>query len=195
MDFNNVINKRKSVHSFRDKKVDFRDILYAIDAANKAPTAGGFYTMRYLITEDPEKIKKLAKLADQAWIAGAPAIVVACSDERTPERLYGERGRIYSRQQAGAAIENFLLNIVNAGLSACWVGAYDDDIMKQLLGIPGHINIEAIIPIGYEDSKKSKKKSKRERPLENSIFWEKWENRLRPTVFKEVDRNELENPT
>ena len=185
MDFPKVINKRKSIRSFKDKKVNFRDVLYAIDAANKAPIAGGFYTMRYIIIENPVSIQNIAKFAEQDWIATAPVVVIACSDERNLENLYGERGRIYCRQQAGAAIENLLLNLVNADLSACWIGAYDDELVKFTFEIPAELNVEAVIPIGYEKIEKAKKEKLRERPLENSIFWEKWDNRLRKAIFEE----------
>ena len=185
MDINTALNKRKSVRSFKDKKVNFRDLIYAIDAANKTPRAGGFYSTRFLIVENPQSIKQIAKLADQSWIAQAPALIIVCSDERNLENLYGERGRIYCRQQAGAAIQNLLLNLTNAGLSGCWVGAFSDELIREVLKIPGHINIEALIPIGYEKPEKVAKAKKRDRPLENTMFWETWDQKRRPSAFEE----------
>lgn len=193
MEFGKAVEKRNSVRSFKDRKIDFRDIMYAVDAANKAPCAGGNYNMKFLIVEDAEKIKMIAKFADQHWIADAPVVVVACSDETHLEHMYGERGRIYCRQQAGAAIENFLLKLVDSGLSACWVGAFSDELIKQALKIPAHINIEALIPIGYEKPGRVKKAHK-ERPLENALFWDKWGEHNRPTLFKEAKMEELEYP-
>jgi len=184
MELNKAIEKRRSTRSFKDKKINFKYLIEAIDAANKAPHAGGFYSIRFLIIENPKTINKIAHLAEQHWISQAPALILVCSDERNLENLYGERGRIYARQQAGASTENLILTLTDLGLSSCWVGAFSDEIIREAIGIPGHINIEAIIPVGYEKPEKTKKKIT-ERKLENSMFWEKWDQRRRPTSFEE----------
>ena len=47
--------------------------------------------------------------------------------------MHGERGRIYARQQAGAAINTLLLKLTDLGLQSCWVGSYDDEKIRELL--------------------------------------------------------------
>ena len=153
MDFDSVIEKRASARSFKSKKASWKDILEAIDAAIKAPSAGKMHHLKFVIIEEQEKIEKIAEFTDQLWISESGILVVVCSDDTHLENQYGERGRVYSRQAAGAAIENFLLKITDLGLSACWVGSYTDELIKQLLKIPAHIQIEAIIPIGYSKTK------------------------------------------
>ncbi len=184
MEFNAIIKKRKSVKAFISKKPSWKFILDAIEAANQNPFAGNHNNLKFLIIEEKETINRIAKLAEQTWISESNILVLVCSDETHLENIYGERGRVYSRQQAGAAIQTLLLKLVDLGLSACWVGSYKDEIIKEILKIPQHIQIEAIIPIGYENKKaQSKKPGKKE--LENTIFWEKWENERRPPLFKE----------
>jgi len=114
------------------------------------------------------------------------------SDDAQLEDIYGERGRVYSRQQAGAAIQTMLLKITDIGLAACWVGSYNDETIKQRLKIPEHVQIEVILPIGYENTKiKSDKKEKKE--LDTSLYWEKWDQKKRPALFDEgkIDYNPL----
>jgi nitroreductase len=184
MEFDSVIKKRKSVRSFKDKKVNWRDILEAIDSAVQGPYAGNFNNLHFLIVEDESKIKDIAKFSDQLWINEAPALIVVCSDDTNLENLYGERGRVYSRQQAGATIHTILLKLTDLGLSSCWVGAYADELIKQKLKIPQHIQIEAILPVGYENKRPgSDKKNKKE--LEAVLYWEAWRNSRRPTAFEE----------
>lgn len=185
MEFDSVINKRKSVRSFRGKRASWKDVVEAIDAALQAPFAGNHNNLKFLSVEDPSSIAQIAKLCEQLWINESGFLVIVCSDDRHLENLFGERGRIYSRQQAGAAIENLLLKLTDLGLAGCWVGSYPDEIIRQLLKIPAHIQIEAIIPIGYEKSgvkQKSKKK-----PFATSMYWERWNIEKRPTFFKEPD--------
>lgn len=171
MKLNEAIEKRASVREFSSKKVKWSDVLEAIDAAIKAPLAGNLCNLKFLVVDDQDLKNRISEFSQQGWMAKAGYIVVVCSDESPLSKMYHKRGLIYSRQHAGAAIENFLLRITDLGLGACWVGAYADELAKQLLKIPENINIEAIIPIGYP-SKKPKKSGKAS--LENVINWNKW---------------------
>ncbi len=187
MELDSAIKKRKSVRSFKTKKPSWKDILDAVDSALQSPCAGGHYHLHFILVENPKTIKSLASLCEQHWISESSFLIVVASDDLNLENLYGERGRIYSRQQAGAAIENLLLKLTDLGLSSCWVGSYTDEQVRSLLKIPAHIQIEAIIPVGYE--KPSAESSKRKkRNLENHIFWESWMTTNRPTKFPELPK-------
>ncbi|MCX8159273.1 MAG: nitroreductase family protein [Candidatus Pacearchaeota archaeon] len=182
MKFDEIIENRHSSRSFKDKKVNFEHILEAIDASLKGPFAGNLNNLKFLIIEEEKTIREIAKFSHQEWINEAQAIIVVCSNDIHLENQYGERGRIYSRQQAGAAIVTILFKLTELGINSCWVGAYQDELIKQLLDIPSHIQIEAIIPLGYE---KGIVKKPRKISLENAIRWENFETTKRPTIFKE----------
>ena len=192
MEFDQLVKKRKSVREFVRKKASWKSVLEAIDSANQGPFAGNFNPLRYLIVEDKETIDFISKECGQDWISQVGIIVVVLSDDTNLEETYGERGRVYSRQQAGAVIQTMLLKITDLGLAACWVGSYNDEHVKQRLKIPEHIQIEAILPIGYENTKiKSDKKDKKE--LDTALYWEKWDQKKRPALFDEgkIDYNPL----
>ncbi len=182
MDLDSVIEKRHSARTFKNKKASWKSVLEAIDAAIKAPFADNRCHLKFLIIEDKKTIDKIAEFAKQLWINQSSILVLICSDDSNLENMHGERGRVYSRQQSGAAIENFLLKITDLGLSACWIGSYSDELIKELLKIPHHIQIEAIIPIGYEPGSS---KRKRKPALENHLFWETWDQSKRPALFRE----------
>lgn len=188
MEFDSVIKKRRSVRSFTSKKPSFKQILEAIDATLKNPFAGNHNNVKFVIIEDENTIKEITKHTHQSWIENSSLIVLICSNDTHLENLYGERGRVYSRQQAGAVVQTFLLKLVDLGLSACWVGAYTDEIIKQLLKIPQNIQIEAIIPVGHEKKGKTEKKPKKQ-DLENVLFWEQWAQTKRPPIFQEPKDN------
>ena len=184
MELDKIIRKRKSVRSFTATNPSWKYISDAIESTLQNPFAGNHNNLKFLIIEDEEIIKKISKIAEQSWISQAGILIVVCSNDAQLESLYGERGRIYSRQQAGAAIQTLLLKLVDLGLSSCWVGAFTDEILKEALNIPQHIQIEAIIPVGYENPEHKKSKPHK-KELENSIFWENWNNQHRPALFKE----------
>lgn len=187
MDFDRVVSSRRSIRSFKTSRVSWKLILEAIDAANQAPFADNRNHLRFLIVEELETIEKIAKSAHQTWINESNIIIVVCSNDKNLEAMHGERGRIYSRQQSGAAIENLLLKLTDLGLAGCWIGSFDSDNIRRALKIPKEIQIEAIIPVGYPKIKLAKKKKK---SLENTIYWEEWDKSRRPTLFEESHRED-----
>lgn len=182
MKFTDVIKKRKSVRSFKSTTPSWKDVLYAIDLANQGPFAGNHNHLHYVIIEDHDTIKRIAQLCEQTWVSESKLLIVVCSDDAHLENLYGERGRVYSRQQAGAAIHTLMLALAEKDIDSCWVGSYSDELVREKLKIPHHIQIEAIIPTGFE-SGKAKRPAKKS--LERCLSWENWSQRRRPSMFEE----------
>jgi len=175
MELNKVIQSRRSVRKFKDKKPDWREIIECIDSMRYAPMSGNNFTLKFILVNEQEKIQKIADAAQQSFIAKAKYIVVVCSNPSRIVNAYGKKGEIYSRQQAGAAIQNFLLKIQEAGLSTCWVGAFVENMVKRALKIPENINVEALFPIGYEFEKKRTRKMKID--LDNILYFNEYKNR------------------
>jgi len=182
MEFDEVVTRRRSVRSYDSRDVDWRDIMAAVDAALQGPFGGNHNNLRFLIVEDPHTIHDVAEFCEQDWVRGASVLIVVCSDERHLEDYYGERGRVYSRQQAGAAINSVLFKLTDLGLGACWIGAYSDGDVRAKLKIPGHVQVEAIISVGY-DADHTLKKDKKD--IESALSWELWDQHRRPTLFEE----------
>lgn len=173
MKLDKAIKSRKSVRKFNQKKkVDWRDIIECVESLRFTPMAGDNFTLKTIIINDKSKIKKISQSAQQDFISESNYVVVICSNPSRTVNLYGKRGEIYARQQAGAAIQNFLLKITEYGLATCWIGHFVEEQVKGLLGIPEDTNIEGIFPIGYE---KEKPKTKSMKPdLENFLYFEKY---------------------
>lgn len=182
MDLDKAIETRRSIRKFKKKKANWKHAMLAIDSALHAPMAGNRNIFKFIIVEKPSTIKRISELCEQTWIDQAGIVIIVCSNNINLEKLYGDKGKIYGRQQAGAAIQNILLKITDMGLSACWVGAFTDELLEQFLKIPEHMRIEAVIPIGYAAEKPAKK---RKHSLENSIYWEQYGINKRPTIFTE----------
>jgi len=183
MELDKTIKERHSVRSFKEtKKPSWEEVVKAIDAANYAPLAGNISTIRFIVVQDKEKLKQIAKACQQSFVASTGFIVVVCSDLTQLKRSYEDTAQKFSRQQAGAAIQNFLLEITNLGLGSCWVGAFSEQQVKQILTIPDDIEVEAILPVGFEFEKKPKQ---RKRPdLDNVLYFDKWKNKFMLPQYK-----------
>jgi nitroreductase len=49
------------------------------------------------------------------------------------------------------AIEHIVLEAVELGLGSCWIRLFDENRIKQLLNLPDHICVVAILPVGVPD--------------------------------------------
>jgi len=205
MDTFQVIKSRRSVRKFLDRKIP-DVVLYAIlEAGNAAPAAGNHPNWKFIIVEDKETKKAIARAAlKQDWIAQAPVIVVACSDPASLVREYGAKAReTFAAHNVAAAIQNMLLAAANFGIGSTWIGAFAETPIRKECRIPDNIDIIAVIPFGYAA----------ERPVPPSrpyfadvLFWEYWkqarrggeevtqigeriEKEIIPRVRKELERH------
>jgi nitroreductase len=115
----------------------------------------------------------LAKAAyGQTFIADAPASIVVCADKERSAYGYGSRGReLYCIQDTAAAIQNILLTVESNGLGTCWVGAFNEKEVIELLNIPDHVRPVCILPVGYPAGSPSKRSRRRQLEV---IHWEAW---------------------
>jgi len=153
MDFWETIKKRHCVRSFAAKQVSDDLIEKIISAGKLAPSAGGLQTWHFEIIKE-QKIKDDLTIASmmQKFIAQAPIVIVICADVEKSAGTYGERGRdLYAIQDTAAATQNMLLAVTDLGLGACWVGAFDEDKVSQILNLPSQLRPVVILPVGYKN--------------------------------------------
>lgn len=152
MDVYEAIYGRHSVRSFdKEKDVLAGTVNKILEAACQAPSAGNIQPWRFRVVRNYRLKVGLATAAlNQKFIAQVPVVIVVCSDLDVCTEPYGDRGReLYAVQDIAAATENLLLAAHSEGLGACWVGAfYEEDVIK-LLGLPPNLKPLAIVPLGY----------------------------------------------
>jgi len=151
MDTFDCIRTRRSIRKFLPSKIP-EEILYRIlDAANAAPCAGNIQSWRFLITDEEDSKKVIAKAClDQDWIETAPVIVLILSDNKLLKMEHGERGeKLYDMQNAALAAGNLMLAAWHFGIGSTFVGAFTEAKLRKEFRIPDNIKIHAIIPLGY----------------------------------------------
>ena len=55
------------------------------------------------------------------------------------------------------AVEHIVLQAVEIGLGTCWVRWYEDNKVKEILGIPEHVEVMALLPVGVPDEDPSQR--------------------------------------
>lgn len=150
MDTLTAIATRRTIRKYLEKPVEFEKLGHVLDAGRFAPSAGNVQDVKFILVTDEQKQQKLAEACvEQYWIGQAPILIIVCSNPEKSERLYGELGKKYSMQNGSAAVQNLLLAAHDQGLGSAWIGAFQDDKIKEILGIPENVIVHALIPIGY----------------------------------------------
>ncbi len=177
--FETLIQSRRSLREFSPDALDratLGQLLWAAGGTTgedrfmhrTTPSAGALYPLEfYLITAegmaryDPSShalawIARTDARADlsaaalgQAWVARAPGCIVLAAEPRRTKVKYGERGDRYILMESGCACQNLLLQAESLGLGAVPVGAFDDDQVARVLGLPASQRALLIVAVGY----------------------------------------------
>jgi SagB-type dehydrogenase family enzyme len=172
-----ALRRRRSVRSFEPAPLTREQIGQLLWAAQgmtgdrgqrTAPSAGALYPLElYVATAEGffhyrphgHRLEKVGgeDLRAKAYEAGlrqsairsAPVIfVVAAVYERTAKKYGAKRSPRYVHLEAGHAAENLLLQAVALGLGAVPIGAFHDDRLQELLGLPADHRPLYLIPVG-----------------------------------------------
>jgi len=147
-----AIRARRSVREFDPRReVSATELETLLEAARWAPSAGNAQPWRFVVVRDLNLRRGLAQAAwGQGFLAQAPVVIVVCADLARAREAYGQRGEtLYCLQDTAAAIQNMLLAATQLGLGTCWVGAFQEEEVSRLLGLPPHLRPVALIPVGY----------------------------------------------
>jgi len=159
-----VVRKRRSIRRYRTEPVASEDLKKMLEAARLAPSAGNRQPWYFIVVRDAEIKRKLAEAAaHQMFIADADVIVVGVSDPRRSPRWHDRDLMI--------AMEHLILEATELGYGTCWIGAFNEDRVKEILEIPEEYRVVALTPVGVPDESPPPRPR---RSLEEIVFQDKW---------------------
>jgi len=149
MDVLTAIKTRRSVRGYVPRPIPEEVLDRMREALRWAPSACNFQPWHFIFITDGLLRRQVAKAAnDQMWMAEAPVTVVGCG---IPEQAYQHmRGAGNSVEiDVAIALDHLALAAVAEGLGTCWIGAFDEAQVKQLLNVPAPVMVVALMPLGY----------------------------------------------
>jgi nitroreductase len=173
MDLYDVIRTRRSVRSFRHDPIPEEVLHRVLDAARIAPSGSNRQPTRLiLVNEEKEKAKLVTMCHDQAFIATAPVVVVACGRDIKYNR--GEwMGRCSAIVDVTIAVDHLTLAARAEGLGTCWIGSFSNAALKEFLRLPEDVDVVALTPLGYPEGNPFTNPEDRI-PMEEFIRWGTW---------------------
>jgi nitroreductase len=166
MDVFEVIEVRRSVREFKLDPIPDEKLGMILEAARLAPSAGNRQPWRFVLVQDADKKKAVARAADdQSFLGDAAVVVVAVGVPEVSAR--------WCEKDTMIALEHMVLAATALGYGTCWIGAFDEDAIKRLLKIPANMRVVALLPIGVPDEKPAARPRKKPSEI---FFREDWQS-------------------
>jgi len=141
-----AIQTRRSVRAYRDEPVSEAALQRILEAVRLAPSGNNSQPWKFVIVRDGERRRQLAEAAhNQMFIASAPVVIVAVGTN--PDVIMSCDVPAYAVNVA-IALDHLTLAAVEEGLGTCWICAFSQDKVRDILGIPKTRKVVALTPLG-----------------------------------------------
>ncbi|WP_041231617.1 nitroreductase family protein [Deinococcus peraridilitoris] len=172
-----AIETRRSIRQFEQAPLDQGDLREILRLAGLAPSAWNAQTWRFAVVQSPELRAQLQEAAyGQPQVTSAPAVIVLYSDmeevlataretahpgmgeegaaqqEQTFQNAFGamsvEQRAAWANAQANIALGYLMIAARGLGYDTVPMLGFQPDKVRELLGLPAHAQIAALLPIG-----------------------------------------------
>jgi nitroreductase len=172
MDLYEAVVKRRSVRKFKPDAVPIEIVNKILEAAIWAPSASNVQPWHFVVVTDVDVKAKIADVCtkfsrkawanfpsdrakylaqrggtwDKSYMKDVPVLIVACYD------VSGKISAELALASVWAAVENMWLVATAENLGFCPYTFYsmeEENELKELLNVPSHYRVAAILQIGY----------------------------------------------
>jgi nitroreductase len=164
-----AIKRRRSVRSYQDRAVEEEKLLRVLEAGRLAPSARNMQDWKFVVIRDQDSRRKLAEAArNQEFVGQAPMVIAACGTSDYVMTC----GQLTYPIDVSIAVDHMTLAAVEEGLGTCWIGAFYEDAVKEILQIPQSIRVVALLPLGYPAAEQAKPTPRKS--LKEIVAYDKW---------------------
>ena len=167
-----AIRKRRSVRKYEETPVSDEQLNQVLESARYAASWANKQGWHILVVKDPGTRAKLSEALEGnpggKAVGQAPVAIVVCMD---PNESGSPNGKQYFMTDAGILMDHIMLAAADLGLGTVFIGFFDEDKVRPVLGVPDEFRIVGITPLGVPA------KIPGERPrneLADIVHWEKW---------------------
>lgn len=159
MEIMEALRGRQSVKTYLSTPVEQEKVEKVLEAGRLAPSAFNHQYRRFVVVTDPAVKKEIREKAGaQPMIEQAPVVIVLCATEENEFVMpCGEKNYPIDMALCGAYM---MLEAYEQGLGTCWLGAFNADAVKEILGVPAEARVVTMIPLGYHNGTQERKPRK-----------------------------------
>ena len=169
MDFLELVRNRQSDRAYdTTRPVEKEKLDRIIEAARLAPSACNGQPWKFIVVDDPDINKEVAKtcvaeaLFMNHFTQQAPVHIIIIEEKTNVSSSFGGwvKKKEFPQVDIGIAAAHMVLAAEAEGLGSCMIGWFNEDKMKEILGVPSSKRILLDIIIGYPAKPKKEKKRK-----------------------------------
>jgi nitroreductase len=141
-----------------------------LEAVRLAPSGSNRQPWKFVVVRDPEIRERLVPACSgQQFVGQAPVVIagVGLMPDRTMRcDIPGDPVDL------AIAMEHLALAAAAEGLGTCWIGAFYQDQVRQVLGIPDTVKVVQMMTLGYPADEPRPKSRK---GLSEIVCYDRWE--------------------
>ncbi len=169
MDFLELANKRQSCRAYGQRPVEPEHIEHCLAAARVAPSACNSQPWKFVVVDDPALRKTVAQatfgpvVSLNRFAMQAPVLIAIVSERQKLTAKIGNivRKKSFNQMDVAIAAEHFCLAATELGLGTCIVGWFDEQAVKQSLGVPRQKRVELLLTVGYPATDRTRPKNRK----------------------------------
>jgi nitroreductase len=167
MDFLDLVKNRYSVRAYKSIPIEEEKLTQILEAARMAPTGANRQPFQLIVIHTAGREEELKLIYNKAWFVQAPIIICACAI--TIQGRQFNEGSSYGN--VAIVMDHLILAATSLGLGTCWIGAFNPDMARDILGLPEEARPVVFATIGYPNDKPRLKVRK---PVEELVRYEHW---------------------
>jgi nitroreductase len=170
MDFLELVRSRYACRSYQARPIEQEKLLRVLEAVRLAPSGSNRQPWKFVVVYDLEVKRRLVRAcANQTFIAMAPVVIAGCG--LMPDRMMS-CGVPGDPVDVAIAMEHLSLAATAEGLASCWIGAFSQDEVREVLGVPPTVKVIELMTLGYPADRL---RAKPRKPLAEIISIDRWE--------------------
>jgi nitroreductase len=179
MDLMEAIKERRSIRRYKTDSVPEETLQKVMEAVRWAPSWANTQCWEVIAVQDPQVKSELAKTLSKGnpatdSMTDAPLVIVLCGKKGISGYYKGQAATIkgdWLMFDTGIAMQNLCLVAHSLGLGSVIVGLFDHKKAEEILGVPEHVEVVAMTPLGYPTATGSAPKRKE---LTEFVFYDKY---------------------
>ena len=170
--FQELAETRRSVRAYKPDAVPEELVQQVLETGRLAPSACNKQPWRFIVVRSETTRRALGAAYAREWFWKAPVVIAVCI-------LPGEAwvrsfdGKNFARVDGALAMDHMQLAAAELGLGTCWIGAFDPEAVRGVLGLPDGVEVVGMTPLGFPDVEANPRVRSR-RPLGETVMKERW---------------------
>jgi len=146
-----TIRNRGTIRRYLDQPISQETLVKIMESARLSQSAANRQPWQFIIVTDSSLKKNLSEASrNQESVSTAAAVIVCLANPSEAARVGPFEGFLID---GTIAIENMALTAWELGIGSCWIGAYNEEIIKELLEIPEPMRVISLLTLGHPNEK------------------------------------------